>query len=147
MSYKRVRNPVLQRRLERIQTAEAVETPWISTACKRGQHSHGCCLCFSLKCTCNCHKRCVPSPGRKVRISSPKGEVRGEFTIKSHEEKTIWLDEPLPKTIQVGDSLEVVDERLSTQHLNDVSVLSPDSAYPSQQDQPSSPLPVPSSTE
>ena len=32
------------------------QSEFISAMCKTPQHSH----CFSLRCTCECHKRCMP---------------------------------------------------------------------------------------
>ena len=36
------------------------EVGFISACCKLGQHRRGCTQCASLKCTCECHNRCLP---------------------------------------------------------------------------------------
>jgi hypothetical protein len=40
----------------------------------------------------------------KVRIYSPKGKVlRGEFTVERQDGKTLWLVNPVPKSVKPGD--------------------------------------------
>lgn len=57
---------MMERRLKstrflRRQDLKAIEDGWLSTNCKRGRVHSGCASCFSLKCSCLCHKRVVPA--------------------------------------------------------------------------------------
>jgi hypothetical protein len=63
MSHQTVLDPSLSRKIKALK-AQDPEQGFISAACKRGQVNHGCTICFSIKCVCECHKRC-PGTGKR----------------------------------------------------------------------------------
>ena len=47
----------------------------------------------------------------KVRITSPKGKLRGVFTVQFKKDCTLYFKEQLPITVKVGDLIKVVERK------------------------------------